>query len=120
MHRRLSWLGSLEGFLFAALGFAWDKEGSLVVTISMLGLTVALLVFVATISTALAILSLQKYWNEQRPQDHQGPGVSGFFPTRAPLSVFISSEVLLPVAFAFAWGAVLWTRIATSMALQLI
>jgi len=58
MHRRLSWLGSFQGFLFAALGFAWGKNTSLILLISSVGLAVSLLVLWGTVGVSLALLRI--------------------------------------------------------------
>src|SRR5437868_5183885 len=104
-NRRLSWLGTFQGFLFAALGFSWTKNIWLTLIICSLGLIVALLIFVSVIATVLAMRRIRAYWIKNKPGDYRGPDIFGFFPERAPWSIFTGPEMLLPLAFAAAWIA---------------
>ncbi|HEX3526330.1 MAG TPA: hypothetical protein VH988_04620 [Thermoanaerobaculia bacterium] len=102
-HRRLTWLGSFQGFLFAALAFAWGKSSSLTSVIAYLGLVVALLISVGIIATVLATIRIRERWLAHRPDGYRGPEIFGFFPERVKITLFTSPEMLLPIAFAVAW-----------------
>ncbi len=106
-HRRLSWLGSFQGFLFASLGFCWGKNTSLTLIICLLGLAVALLIYSGVFASVLAIKRIHKLWHKHKPPGYSGPDISGFFPDRAQLSLFTSPEMLLPLTFAGAWISVI-------------
>lgn len=110
VHRRVSWLGMFQGFLFAALGISWGKNKSLTLIIALLGLTVALLVLFGLITATLAVRRIRRSWCALIPKGYRGPEVQSFYPDSAPWSVFIAPENLLPLAFAIAWACVLYIR----------
>jgi len=111
VHRRISWLGTFEGFLFASLGFAWGKNApSLILIISLLGLVVALLVFAGVLAAILARERIRKHWLQHKPPDYEGPDIFGFYPDQARFTVFTSPEMLLPLTFVAAWACVLIIR----------
>ena len=107
--RRLTWLCQLQGFLFASLGFAWDKSRRLTTILSLLGIVVAVLVLVSLIGTTLATERIRKCWLTSKPPQYSGPDIFGFYPERlaASLFVFFSPENILCVVLATAWILVL-------------
>src|SRR5258708_13676838 len=107
VHRRLSWLGTFQGFLFAALGFAWGKRKGIFLVISFLGLAIAVLVLLGLLAATFAIARIRQYWLAHRAGDYDGPDIWGFYPERASWSAYTSPENLIPLAFAGAWLAVL-------------
>ena len=107
-HRRISWLGSLQGFLFATLGLVWGKNGHLQLVVELLGLTVAILVLIGTLTGVLAQLRIHRLWVKRVDRNTNAIGPFGQFPDRATFTTFISPEVLIPSAFALAWIAILW------------
>jgi hypothetical protein len=108
-HRRISWLGSLQGFLFAALGLVWGKNGHLQTVVELIGLTVAVLVVIGTVTGVLAQLRLHKLWIGCVDRNKSAIGPFGLFPERAIFTTFISPEVLIPTVFVLAWLAIiLW------------
>lgn len=109
-HRRLSWLGTFQGFLFASLGFSWGKNSFLTLIICLLGVAVALLIFSGVCATVLAMRRIRMLWLQHKPQDYNGPDIFGYFPERAPFTQFTSPEMLLPLAFAAAWIGVITIR----------
>src|SRR5260221_8922874 len=109
-HRRLSWLGTFQGFLFASLGFSWGKNPSLTLIICLLGLTVAILIYSGVLATVFAIRRIHILWREHKRLGYNGPEISGFFPDRVRFSLFTSPEMLLPLAFAGAWVSVIAIR----------
>lgn len=108
--RRLSWLGTFQGFLFAALGFSWEKSSALTTVLSLLGITIALLVFMSLIAATFAIQRIRRAWLQKKPSDYTGPDIFGFYPERAPLTVFIAPENLLPLVFIGGWICVLFIK----------
>ena len=109
MHRRVSWLATFQGFLFAGLGFAWRSRGSehLVWLFAILGLTIALLVLISFSGPILAVNRIRRYWLDHRPADYDGPDILGWFPERTPWGVWTTPENFMPVAFMGAWVALL-------------
>lgn len=108
IHRRITWLASFQGFLFAALGLAWGKNHQLTQVFAGLGISVSLLVLLAVLAAIRAVERLRQGWLDNQPPNYSGPGIMGFYPTQAPLSVYTSPEMLLPLAFAVAWLCVLF------------
>ena len=108
--RRVSWLGMFQGLLFAALAFAWDKAPSLINLVAIVGCCVAVLVFCGTLAGTFAIERIRGQWRRLIPEDYNGADPMGFYPDRAPWSVYLSPENLLPVVFAIAWMWVLVAR----------
>jgi len=107
VHRRLSWLGTMQGLLFTALAFGWGKDPRLAKLISALGIAVSVLIFIGMISGVLGVLRLRRLWLKHRPQHSDGIEIFSFFPDSDPWMVFTAPEVLLPVVFAAAWVVIL-------------
>lgn len=107
VHRRISWLAGFQGFLFAAVGVSWSKSQPLTRTFALLGLTVAMLVFAGILAATWAVQRIRRDWSRERPKDYRGPDIMGFYPDKIPLSVYLSGELLLPVAFVAAWVRIL-------------
>lgn len=110
VNRRLSWFGTLQGFLFAALAFTWDKSRTLTVVISILGLVVSLLVLIGLVAATLALERIRKCWLENKPSDYKEPDIFGFYPDRARITVYTAPENLLPLAFMIAWLCILFIK----------
>jgi hypothetical protein len=112
-HRRVSWLGTFEGFLFASLGFAWDKSACLIFLIASVGFAVSFLVLIAILGSVLASWRIRKLWLDEKKKDPDAfsrLGVFGFYPEYAPWTVFISPEILLTIVFMLAWAGVFFIR----------
>jgi hypothetical protein len=103
VHRRLSWLGAFQGFLFAALGFSWGKDPNLPLVICGLGFAVASLVFAGIFISALATRRTRILWLKKKPRDYKGPDIFGFYPQWARFTHFLTPELLLPLVFGVAW-----------------
>ena len=59
---RTNWMLALEGLLFTALAFAWDKSPVLVLVLSVMGLVSSLSLGVFLQSATRAIFQLQQWW----------------------------------------------------------
>ena len=114
MHKRLSWLGSFQSFLFAGLCLAWDKNqvAPLVLIISLLGLSVALQGIVALSGVGLALIRIHRSWIREKLDERNDLGVFGLYQGSqvSAFWVFPWPEVFIPFAFAMAWGSVLYVR----------
>lgn len=110
--RRVSWLTTVQGLLFTALAFAWDKPGALTTIVSVLGATVAVLVFAGMCAGTLAIDRLRRDWTRLIPRSYEEnlPPSMGYYPHRAPWIVYASPENLLPIVFFGAWVWILVVR----------
>jgi hypothetical protein len=106
-HRRISWLSGFQGFLFAALGVSWGKDFALTQVLAGLGLAVAVLVFSGIIAAIWGVDRIRADWLRTRPKNYTGPDITGFYPDKLRLSVYLSPESLLSIVFAVAWIQVL-------------
>lgn len=75
--QRLNWLIATEGFLIAALGFSWDKEKFLVLSLAIIGLVFCISMGANLYCNTLAIRNLANKWNAQRSTAYNGPSVVG-------------------------------------------
>lgn len=108
VHRRLSWLGTFQGFLFATLGFVFGKSRPLSFVIATLAIAISALVYAGLFAATLAIERIRSAWNSHKPKNYDGPEIAGFYPDGARWSVFISPENLIPLAFVAAWVMVMF------------
>jgi hypothetical protein len=92
VHRRMTWLATLQGFLFAGVGVAWKvPDSELVVRVlGTLGMTVALLAFLAMFPPIAGIDRVRAFWRANKPDDYDGPDISGYYPYIAPWAVWIT------------------------------
>ncbi len=104
MNQRTTWLVTVQGLLFAALGFAWDRHGAqpLIFILCLLGTAVSLLSLVGLVAASRAIHRLYAWWQANRPADYAGPDVVGL----PPRTEYLNPWHLLPVLFVLAWVAV--------------
>lgn len=106
INRRLSWLGSFQGFLLAALAFAWGKSEDLVKMFCLLGVAVSFLILIGLVAAVWGLKSIHDQWSDVRRDGYTGPNICGFYPNRHKLTLYTSPELLLPVVFGAAWCCV--------------
>jgi hypothetical protein len=104
MNHRISWFNALQGLLFAALAFSWDKANAagLVYMFCALGMLLSLSTFYSLEASLLAISRLCQWWDTNRANDYHGPDVIGRRPDQSSLPPF-RPYVLFPVAFGLCW-----------------
>ena len=104
---RLTWLITLQGLLFAALGFAWDKRDAwqIIVVFCTMGIVSALSCLLSLSLTQLAIRRQEEWWSHHQPQGYDGPEVIGL-PVSRPM-LFALPWLILPVLFMGGWAAIL-------------
>jgi hypothetical protein len=110
-NQRLGWLFALNGFLFAALGFAWSDADSapLVVVLALLGISVAFSAAVAEHVTRTAIEQLRVLWRELPADARPVPLTaleSGFFKKQGGLARHVPKLYpwrLIPWMLTAAW-----------------
>jgi hypothetical protein len=114
LNSRMSWLLTLEGFLFAALGFAWEKDHTrcLALLLSLVGMLVALSAGVMLHCSNRAVARLHDEWCERRKKEanYAGPGVVGFWAGNLFLRLFQPARVYPPL-LAAAWLIILFVHI---------
>ena len=114
VNHRITWMATLNGLLFAALGFAWDKADArpLIYVIAGMGLLVTYVSFTAVNWATKANADLRRWWSEHRPPDYSGPGVTGREPPKS-LGRFgqnFAAHDWLPFVIMAGWIAILLVR----------
>jgi hypothetical protein len=112
LNYRTTWMATLHGLLFAALGFAWDKAGAtpLIAVFCVLGMAISALSLIGFVAVSMAIHRLYQWWEEHRPADYLGPDIVGL----PPKTRWANPWNLLPILFGLAWLAVAWINWARS------
>jgi hypothetical protein len=106
--RRLTWMCQLQGFLFAALSFAWDKakgEPFILFLISTLGLAAAALVF-----KSLLCISRTEHHNRTDWQTVDPNHRFGYHPDAEKSPNYKSPQNIIPLLFIIGWLLVLCYR----------
>jgi hypothetical protein len=107
INQRVNWLVTLQGLLFTALAFAWDKNSRAVIyIIGFLGITTSVSILLALISDYLATVRWIEEWENHKAQDYNGPRIMGY-PSGKSLVNPLMPWFLVPIAFVLAWVAVL-------------
>jgi hypothetical protein len=99
-HHRITALATLNGLLFAALGFAWQGGRELVLILAALGIGIAVLLFFSLRWAQLAYQRLLDEWDQKKDQNYDGPDVIGYRP-QGP-----SPWVMLSMLLGLAWAVV--------------
>jgi hypothetical protein len=76
-NQRMTWLVTLHGFLFAALGFAWKDGKILIPILSTLGITTSLSILYHLYLAHDAIMKLVESWDNRTRGTYKGPDVIG-------------------------------------------
>ena len=105
-NNRLTWLMTIQGLLFAALGFAWDKAHAriLVCVLCVLAILVSLSSWSALQLSGAAYQELKSWWDKFVPENYDGPPIMGS--TAQPKSYLhwiLRPWRLLPWIFIIAW-----------------
>jgi hypothetical protein len=76
---RMGWMTTLNGLLFTALGFLWDKPNSkgMITTICVVGFLVCLLSALMLYGATCAMRRIRRWWQRYAPKDYDGPGIIG-------------------------------------------
>jgi hypothetical protein len=107
-NHRLTWLVTLQGFLFAALGFSVEKQKFLLIpTLSGLGAATALSTLYHLWLSQCALRDLVRDWNENRSYEN-GPPVIGYNTTERAIRSFPSPWFTIPVCLFVAWVVIGW------------
>jgi hypothetical protein len=103
---RLTWLITLQGLLFAALGFAWDKPNAwqIIVVFCTMGIFTAASCLVSLRYTQRAICRLEKWWCKNKPETYDGPEIIGF-PLRGVV-LYTLPWLVVPTIFILGWAVI--------------
>ena len=105
LNDRINWLVTIQGLLFAALGFAWDKQDTkgLVIIFSVLGFVVSLSAWSSLRLCNKARNELLKWWDKNKPSSYQGPDVIGLRCFGKYGDNILNPWRTLPFTFALGW-----------------
>jgi hypothetical protein len=107
-NHRMSWLGTFQGFLFAALGLLWQgNEPSLIIVLCFLGMIISAMAWWGLLLTALATCDLNEAWNKLVPPNYAGPPIMGFGPKKPQLYKYL----LTPWGFSALSFVIVWAII---------
>ena len=101
--RRLTWMCQLQGFLFAAFAFAWEKSPELKIVLAAMGIATAVLAFNSLVASTAALNRIRRCWSRIKPKDYDGPDVFGLYPEKPTILVFACSENMLPLVLVVGW-----------------
>lgn len=110
VNERIGWLTTVQGLLFASLGIVWDKPNAIefIRVLCGLGISVALIVFMALVGATRAQVELIGWWDATRPSHFSGPDVVGLRPPRTPLFLkYLAPWNWLAFVFILAW-IIIW------------
>ena len=105
-NHRLTWMVTLQGFLFASLSFAWDKGIALSAVLALLGVFSSASSLIALYVAHQATVKIIASWEKNRPQDYDGPDVIGYF-VEGKLRTFAMPWFSLPFLLILAWLVIL-------------
>lgn len=108
LNHRITWMVTLQGLLFTALGFAWDKEDAfgLIWVFGIVGIVISISSGISFRAATRAERRLLDWWNHNKG-DYNGPDVVGLHAPNSILSMLYPWRVL-PIVFVLAWLGVLW------------
>jgi len=96
INHRVTWLTTVQGLLFTAVGIVWDKQGAepFIRQLCCLGIIMAFIAFFALHGATLAIKRLFEWWEIKKPQDYSGPGVIGLPLPKCPILRFFGPWIV--------------------------
>ena|SRR2546428_3639312 len=106
-NHRLTWMVTLEGFLFASLSFAWNEGVALSAVLAFLGVFSSVSSLIALYVAHEATVKIIASWERNRPQDYDGPDVIGYF-VKGRLRTFAMPWFLLPFLLILTWVVILY------------
>jgi len=106
INHRMNWFLILQGFMFAGISFAWEKNTALCIVFSFVGMLSALSVGVLLRCGILAIKNLEKSV-QQLNQTVLGKGND----ETSPFIHFLLPWNFLPILMMIAWSSLIFIRI---------
>jgi hypothetical protein len=105
---RMGWLTTLQGLLFAALGFIWDKTDVVVLmrVLCGVGILMSAIVLSTLVTASKAQRELLKWWDDNK-EDYDGPDVIGCRPSRLRFARYAAPWSVIAMTFIAAW-AIVW------------
>lgn len=78
MNSRLTWLGTFEGLLLAAISFSWGKSTGLIVSLCSIGFLISISIGISTRRANIAIEYYRNWWDKNKPEDALIHDVEGY------------------------------------------
>jgi len=104
INQRLTWLGTFQGLLIAALAFTWNEESAVAVVwvFCILGAMVSLSTSLAVYRANKAIKNYEDEWDSIKGKDYSGPDIEG---VRSSDGCFwwLMPGYILPWLFLLGW-----------------
>lgn len=112
INHRITWFSTLQGLLFTALAFSWDKKDAagLSYVFAVLGILLSISTFYSMRASLAAIKALREWWDNNRGQNYDGPDVIGRRPDAKSLPL-LRPYVVFPLSFTIAWSWILAYKI---------
>ncbi len=110
---RMAWLTTLQGLLFAALGFVWDKPdaGAFMHVLCGVGIVMSGVILSTLVSASKAQRDLLAWWDRHR-DGYDGPDVIGRRPSGLWFARFLAPWSVIAMTFIVAW-IVVWAMRAS-------
>jgi len=105
-NHRIMWLVTLNGFLFAALGFAWKDGQQLVQVLALLGIATSISTMIPLYCADVAIRNLTNQWDTNKPNNYEGPDIIGYRPVSFWIRIWMP-WIFLPGLLTLGWVLVL-------------
>lgn len=104
LNHRMTWMGTLQGLLVAAVGFLWKIDNHLILLICIFGFCSSASIGISFNSALRAISSLLQDWEKRKSKDpdYDGPRVIGSPGTR-PIISKLQPWTCLPWLLALMW-----------------
>ncbi len=109
INQRINWLMTIQGLLFASLGFVWDKPTAvqLIKVLGLLGVSISIIMLVSLIGATRSQSRLWDWWESNKPKDYDGPDVGGLPPDKNYMLRYIGAIWnWIPIMFIAAWSIV--------------
>jgi hypothetical protein len=113
LDKRLGWLFTLQGFLFASFSFIWDKNYSAVIILCVLGITTCIsigytLARGANATTDLVMSAIN--YKKALPEKYKLPPIIG---SKHKASEWLLPSRLLPWIMGISWIILIFIRLFT-------
>jgi len=118
LNYRINWLVTIQGLLFAALGFSWDKKDArgLLTILCLMGIMMSISAMTSFLLATQAMGNLLEWW-KNNGQGYKGPEVQGLRAEKYRflwLFRFLYPWHAIPFIFILAWICVLIINLTRS------
>lgn len=100
-------LDAIQGLLFTAFGFAWEKGRPLVYVLAVIGIFVALFSAIGLSCSHEALTPMKNWWEQEQDLSYSGPGVVGYWHDDSLTIKWLGPWRSLPIVFFMGWCVIL-------------